>query len=306
MRRFTLPLIVVCIASAAPQALAKNPIPHPQPASANVFRDVAEFNIAAGLPPVSVTFDNLAAGDDIASENLCGVTFQPVNAPLIVVRAADTYTPEGFRDLPDPKPYALVASSGDQLLSPGGAKLGPGPDPAIEDDDIVLTFEPPVAAVGFDHISQLADGMSYTSVQVIDVNGNVLYDATLEIGEVFEQRSYLSHLPEAHNSTVDFWGIVSQSSNIREIRIDERDDNEVCPDSNIGIDTLRFAPSRCGTAGDLNLDGQIDSADVQLLIQQWGDYSPCSGETIRWSPADLDRNGTVNGADIIAMMRHAG
>ena len=151
-----------------------------------------------------------------------------------------------------------------------------------------------------------SEDAGYITGQVIDVNGNVLYDATLEIGEVFEQRSYLSHLPEAHNSTVDFWGIVSQSSNIREIRIDERDDNEVCPDSNIGIDTLRFAPSRCGTAGDLNLDGQIDSADVQLLIQQWGDYSPCSGETIRWSPADLDRNGTVNGADIIAMMRHAG
>jgi glucose/arabinose dehydrogenase len=43
--------------------------------------------------------------------------------------------------------------------------------------------------------------------------------------------------------------------------------------------------------GDLNNDGQVDGADLGLLLAGWGTCgTPC--------PADFDGNGTVNGADL--------
>jgi hypothetical protein len=308
MIRWRLVFGAAMIAAGSSATFAKNPYPRQQAINAQVFRDLAAFNEAAGMPPIAIDFDRAIPGDDLAGQTQCCVAFQKVNAPLIVVRQDETYTPPGFRDLANPGEYALKATSGIQLLSPGGPRLGPGPDPAIEDDDISMIFNPPVAAVGFDHVSQYADGNSYTHVQVFDVAGNEIYAGTIEIGPDWERYGgrIISSIEPIANATTDFWGIVSASANIREIRIDERDDDSVNPDCNIGIDTLRFAPTRCGVYGDMTGDDRIDAADIMLVMLEWGDYSPKTGDTIRWSPADLDRNGTINGADILAMMAQAG
>ncbi len=46
--------------------------------------------------------------------------------------------------------------------------------------------------------------------------------------------------------------------------------------------------------GDVNCDGEIDGADLGLLLGSWG---PCGG-----CPADINGDGQVNGADLGLML----
>ena len=110
-------------------------------AAVQVFpMDLAGFNAAGGNPPVVVDFDDIAPGTDIGGQVLGGVRFDPsaTGAPLIVVRAAETATPAaGYTGIVDAATNSLPATTGANVLSPGGPTLGPGPDAAVENDDLV-------------------------------------------------------------------------------------------------------------------------------------------------------------------------
>jgi hypothetical protein len=197
--------------------------------------DLAGFNAAAGNPPVVVDFDSIAPGTDIGGQTIAGVSFSPspTGAPLIVVRASDTTTPAaGFTGIIDAATNTLPATSGENILSPGGTTLGPGPDDAVENDDLILTFATPVSAVGFDHLSQSADGFGFTNVTVLDGASNVLFSGSIPISNLGGGGA-----PAA----ADFWGIVSDANDIARIEVDEGDNNNSFPDCNIGFDTFRVA-----------------------------------------------------------------
>jgi len=157
------------------------PLPPPSLSSAiQLFQnDTAPFQAAGGFPPVMVDFDELEPGTDLSGKSLNGVRFErssPSSAPLIVVRGWETFTPGGYRCEPlgDPATHKLFSTTGANVLSPGGLELAPGRNDALEDDDLVLIFDEPVGAVGFDILWQSADG-SRRKVTLQDAMGNTLY-----------------------------------------------------------------------------------------------------------------------------------
>ena len=194
------------------------------------FNDLSGFNTAAGSPPVSLDFDSIAAGTDISGTTINGVTFTQLGSPLIVVKGSDTFTPGPDFGLSNPNPYSLHPTSGDNVLSPGGTKLGAGPDPATQLDSMELTFSSPVSAFGFDLIYQSNDGASFVGIQVFDSNNNSVYNN--------------GFIPSsgAGPGLSDFWGFVVDpgDAGISKIVISEFDENNANPDSNIGFDTFRY------------------------------------------------------------------
>jgi|GEM_PF-2310684 len=200
----------------------------PSLAAVQVFsKNLAGFDAAAGSPPITINFDNFAPGTDITDTTISGVLLQGPGAPLEVVKASDTFT--NFWG--NPPQCKLVATTGENVLSPGGIVLGPGPNNAVENDDLTLIFSLPVSAFGFDHLSQSSDGASYTQIAVYDPGNVVLYSGTVPISAL-----------AGGAGGADFWGIVSDSANIAKIVINEDDNNATNPDCNIGFDTFRFHP----------------------------------------------------------------
>lgn len=225
----------ICPLAALPAlALCLIGIPAAHGAITIFAQDLAGFNAAGGNPAVAFDFDSTAPGTDITGTTINGVTFTGPGAPLIVVRGADTYTPAGFNGVIDASTNKLIPTSGENVLSPGGIVLGPGPDPAIENDDLTLDLDTPTTAFGFDHLSQSADGFSFTNVTVFDDLNNVLYSGIVPISNV-------GGLGGGAPAGDDFWGITSTSANIKRVVVDEMDDNAQYPDSNIGYDTIRIA-----------------------------------------------------------------
>src|ERR1051326_6756959 len=117
------------------------------------------FNTAAGNPPIAIDFDSIAPGTNIAG-TLGGLTFSsPTGNPLIVVDASTTTS---FCCGPQ---YRLIATSGANVLSPGGASLVGGPDPA-QRDALQIDFATPVSAFGIDMLFQSLDGFSLAGATV--------------------------------------------------------------------------------------------------------------------------------------------
>jgi hypothetical protein len=220
------------------------------------LNDLNGFNAAAGTPPVVVDFDNIEPGTDITARTLSGITFDrndslASSAPLIVAAAVDTFTPSGFAGVIDVATNKLTATSGDNVLSPGGPELGPL-DTNLENDDLRITFAQPVSAVGFDLLFQSLDSFSAVGLSILDVNGNVLYSNPL-------LPTGTSAAGGAPGGSV-FVGFVSSRANIAAIVIDEQDDNNIFPDANIGFDAFRIRRLVPTTAivnlsGDVNDDG---------------------------------------------------
>lgn len=285
----------------------------PQAADVVVVGNRFDFDRIGGRPPVVVDFDEMRVGDnlnaaggaspsamDLAS---CGVDFVAFAAPLVVVRAADTFLGLGYRDVREPRRHFLVATSGEQVLSPGGSELAPGPAFGLEEDDLTLVFDPPVCAVGFDLLTPSADGMSFVEVTVLDHEGRVLHAGTIATRAV--AASFGEQWPPPGT---DFFGVVSGERNIAAVVIDERDGNAECPDSNIGLDTLRFAPAPVGTACDVDGDGLVDGRDLVVITEALGSaraWTPgAAGEAQSevasplWLAADLDRDGDVDAQDV--------
>jgi hypothetical protein len=205
-----------------PAALALN-------AGVVVTTQVADF---AGRP-VRMDFDSIAAGTDITGQIIDGVKYVGPNAALLVVAASSTFTPAGsFAGTTNINLNKLPATSGLNVLSPGGAMLGPGPNPSIEGDSLTLEFQTPVTYFGFDLLSQSADGVSFASIKVFDPNSNLLYSGKLGISDLGGGGA---------PGGADFWGIwTTAGTTIGRVEILEGDDDAMYPDSNIGYDSLRY------------------------------------------------------------------
>jgi hypothetical protein len=191
----------------------------------------AGFMGDTGDLPVAISFDNITPGTDITGSTINGIQFNANSAPLVVVRGADTYTPGGFSGVPYPETNKLFPTTDYNVLSPGGVVLGPGYNPPIENDGLELVFTTPVTAFGFDHLSQSADGYSFTGIMVYT-----------ELGFV---GSYGIPISDKGGGGApggaDFWGATATSGDrILRVIISEGDDNNVYPDCNIGYDSFRF------------------------------------------------------------------
>jgi hypothetical protein len=197
-------------------------------------QDLAGFTAASGNSDVAVSFDDVPAGSDVGGQSFSGASLSTSGSPLIVVDAAATASSGGYSE-PVSVTNRLFATSGANVLPPGGAALGPGPDAAIENDDLRIDFADPVGFFGFDHLSQRADGQSYTRVEVIDSQGQTILDSIVPI-------SSLAADPEtgAIPGAADFWGIVSDANDIAAIVFNEVDEDAGGPDNNVGYDSLRF------------------------------------------------------------------
>jgi hypothetical protein len=201
-------------------------------------QDLNGFNQAAGNPPIVVDFENIPPNTDISDtiiDTIIGsIHFIRVQAPLIVVRGMDTYTPPGFTGVRDPNTNRLYPTTGENVLSPGGVVLAPGPNPQVEGDSLILQFNPPVQAFGFDLLSQSADGISFVTIRIRAADGSILYDGGIPI-------SLIGGGCCGNPGGADFWGIVANEPIIARVEITEFDNNAIYPDSNVGYDTFRIA-----------------------------------------------------------------
>lgn len=193
-------------------------------------QNLAGFNAASGNAPIAINFDTIASGTNLGGQTIAGLKFIQTGSPLLVV--SSTQTVGVYAGAPNPATNFLPPTTGQHVLSPGGSNLAPGPDPDIEWDSLTLEFDTPTRAFGFDHLSQSADGYSFTSIAVYDSSNLLLYSNFLPISNL----GYGGGSPGG----ADFWGIVSESANIKRIVITESDGNDQFPDNNIGFDTFRF------------------------------------------------------------------
>src|SRR5262245_59168756 len=127
-------------------------------ASVVFHQDLSGFNTAAGNPPIAVDFDNITAGTDIGGQTINGAKFTATGSPLTCRADAGTQPTGAYGGIIDASTNKLLPTSGANVLSPGGATLGPGPDAAIENDGVNIVLDNPVSAFGLDHLSQSADG----------------------------------------------------------------------------------------------------------------------------------------------------
>ena len=225
------------------------------PVITTYFNDLEGFNLAHGDPPIVVTFDSfmpgvrLRAGTSVGN-HLYGISLNPgpvsdagsPSAALVVVRASATFTPPSYYytggawghrvPITATDRFRLPATSCEQILSPGGAVLAAGFNPSLENDDLEIVFDDPVAVVGFDILFQRLDGEAYASVSLFDVDGVKLYE-----GEVLQPVG-LVEFPLAGGSC--FVGFSVGVPIIKRIVVDDRDDNDEQPDANIGYDTFRY------------------------------------------------------------------
>ena len=125
----------------------------------------------------------------------------------------------------DPTTNKLFPTTGLNVLSPGGTTLGPGPNPAVENDGLSLTFSSPLAAFGFDHLSQSADGFSFTSVQVFDAANNLVFSGGIPISNV---GGVVGGVRGGAPGGADFWGVVvTGTDRIGRVVITESDSDEI-------------------------------------------------------------------------------
>jgi hypothetical protein len=208
--------------------------------AASVFYDVDNNGGAAGFaaavagPLTEINFDDLPANTNIGGMTISDVTFNspPGGAPLLVVDGNATFTPDGFTGAADAATNKLLPTSGANVLSPGGTELAPGFNEALENDDIELVFPRGVAAFGFDHLSQSADGLSFTVIEAFNHVNELLFSEVVAISDV---------AGFGGPGGADFWGVIAGAGEaIRRIVINEQDENEEFPDCNIGLDSIRF------------------------------------------------------------------
>ncbi len=212
--------------------------------------DLAGFNAAAGSPPVAIDFDSIAAGTNISGSTILGVTFtSPPANPLEVVTAVSTFTPPGFAP-PGDSDNRLFATSGANVLSPGGPALVPGFGtgmdlPVEQNDDLTLIFASPLRSFGLDLLFQSLDGASFVGYTIFD-SGNVILASDGFIPIPANPNGPDPTSPSAAGGGI-FLGFVSDSANIARIEFVEFDENNGNPDANIGYDTFRFDVPEPGT-----------------------------------------------------------
>jgi PEP-CTERM motif len=210
----------------------------PLSAALVVFNDdLAGFDALAGAPPVALDFDSIMTGTNLAGDSDSGIAFENLSGgtTLEVVNAAATFTGLGF-DSGD-SDNRLFATSGSNVLSPGGIALVPGPA-AGESDGMRLVFDTPVSAFGLDILFQSLDGFSFFGFTVFDDADNVL------ASNGFIPIPALPNGPDGTSASSAggsiFLGFVSDSADIARIDFTESDNNAANPDANVGYDSFRF------------------------------------------------------------------
>lgn len=194
-------------------------------------QDLVGFNAATGAQSI-YGFDSIGPDTNIGGLHDQGMTFSNPGSPLVVVRASETFTPSGvFNDAPNIDLNVLTATSGDMVLSPGGKELGSGS--ALDDDQIEIVFDETQTFFGFDHLSQSADGFSFTRVEIYDWLNTLINTFDVPIQNV-------GGFGGGAAGGNDFWGVVYDMPSIWRVVISESDNNQQFPDANIGVDTIRY------------------------------------------------------------------
>lgn len=186
---------------------------------------LAPFNTAAGNPPISIDFDSIPPGTNIPNEIIVGTKLSSTSGNALTVVDASTTTSYCCGDQ-----FRLYATSGKNVLSPGGADLVGGPD-IREEDGLQIDFATPVSGFGTDLLFQHLDGASFVGVTVYGLDHvTPLYS-----------NSFLS-IPFVDSGDSFFVGFFSNNpaTDISRIVFNEFDGDSINPDSNIGYDTMRF------------------------------------------------------------------
>jgi len=249
-------------------------------AQVTLYTNTGEYEAAGGALSIAIDFDSIRAETDIGAAQISGVTFNPLGSPLIVVVASSTFTPPGlFSGTDNPADNTLIATSGENVLSPGGEELGSGND--LDRDDWEMVFATPVQSLAFDVLYQSADSFSFTSMTAFDAQGVTIFSA----GNL----PVIDAKAPGGPGCPQFYGLVSIGAPIARVIISEDDDNTQFPDANIGMDTLRADVASacfpdCNEDGDLNI---LDFVCFQALFAA-GDLG-----------ADCDGSGALNVLDFI-------
>ena len=198
------------------------------------------IDVTAGLDlriydsPILIDFESAPLGPFPSGKTLQGVRFEFPGSPGEIVLSSATRTPErAFSRVIDASRYTLKSPSGPHVLSPGGALLGPGPDPAVEEDHLTLHFDPPVRGAWISVLMQSLDGRSHVDVR-----------ATLEDGRT--DRVTLQ-IPRYASTSLDLSGHImtglrAPDSPLVRLEFIESDADAQFADCNIGYDGLYVLP----------------------------------------------------------------
>ena len=214
-----------------------------------------------------VTFDDLAPWTDVEGQTVDGVYFK---TPWL---GCDPYGGSTYRcGTQTSAPLTVItgitgmpATTGANLLSPGGTDIAACSDPSLDNDDLVLHFMEPVSAVGLDVILQI-DGGSNLGVRVLGSSGNILYD----------EPDVQIVMPITPYTGVRFIGFISDTEDIARVEIDEYDEECTGYDAHVGYDSIVYADP-------LNEEGFTFSPNIIL---------PGTGSTPNSvAIGDVDRDG---------------
>ena len=214
---------------------------------------------AVSAPPCEgvVFYESLEAWRAVTDRELLAVTFDepswPVNTPLFGVWTVAGVSFQGFAGAPAPNIW--VSDFGSPFLT-GRWLVANG------DENIDVTPSGPTHAIGLDAGS---NGLGPATVKVFGDGGELLASLTIDAG------------------TARFVGITSVQA-INHLNFSSTLGAIV----DTGFDNIRLASYPVAVVGDLNGDGQVNAADLAMLLGGWG------GE----GEADLDCDGVVGPADL--------
>ncbi len=270
----------------------------------------ANFVSRAGSLPTVINFESTTG--DIANRTIAGVTFSsPSGNSLDVLAGAATYTlPDdfaqgGFTNNLTPQAYKLLPTSGTNVLSPGGALLGPGPGLAQE-DALRFRFAQPQRAFGFDMLYQSLDANTRATYEAYDDLGRLaFYGPLVACQGCGNNPAALNGAPGGSN----FFGLVAidTARPIQEVIVRDNDPDRINPDANLGYDTFRFTPFSGfeNAAPTATLQGGASDHPVLIPIGQYGAiagsisgaYGPVQYYQFDWGGGQFDANAFLSGAN---------
>ena len=164
---------------------------------------------------------------------------------------------------------------------------------AMNDGSILL------AATALDRIIRLgADG---TDLGEWDVDNGLLLDGVVALCAAGDGRAILAAAPNS-SSTVNGFALVNGYTE-RTYRIYPADAPRpsaivIAPPSATDLNG-NLIPDACERPiGDVDRDGDVDGADLGIMLATWGDCAGCA--------ADLNDDGTVDGADLSVLLSNFG
>ena len=197
-----------------------------------------------GKTPTFIDLDAEAPGTDLAGMTRNGVTFSnPDGNSLDVVVAANTFTTPGGFTVPgtgsiNEATNVLTATTGANIISPGGNELVPGPALGQE-DSLQLDFTTPVSSFAVEILYQSLDGAAFMSFELFDSAMNQLATGTFAIlGDWTDVKDG----DVADPGGAHFVGFVADgpTAPIARAIFHEFDRNSGFPDANVGYDALRI------------------------------------------------------------------